>query len=111
MSFSSYYLWFLIDKCHFIFDDIKSIIIFTRHDRFGDFVNEFMKNRIEAIMTNNNRGKEQFCMTSLNGKIKRNFGPSILCVCGFGLNGSWKEKASKEISALPERKVCKNVWY
>jgi hypothetical protein len=66
MSFSSYYLRFLIDKCYFIIDDIKSIITFTKHDRFGNFVNEFMINRIEA-MTSNNRGKEQFCKTSLNG--------------------------------------------
>jgi hypothetical protein len=66
MSFSSYYLWFLIDRCHFIIDDIKSIITFTKHDRFNRFVNEFMNNRIDAI-NQKNKGKEQFCKTSLNG--------------------------------------------
>jgi hypothetical protein len=66
MSFSSYYLWFLIDRCHFIIDDIKSIITFTKHDRFNAFVNDFMNNRIKA-MQENNKGKEQFCKTSLNG--------------------------------------------
>jgi hypothetical protein len=66
ISFSSYYLWFLIDRCHFIIDDIKSVITFTKHDRFNPFVNEFMNNRIKA-MFDKNKGMEQFCKTSLNG--------------------------------------------
>jgi hypothetical protein len=53
MSFSSYYLWFLIDRCHFIIDDIKSIITFTKHDKFNSFVNEFMSNRIRAMEEKN----------------------------------------------------------
>jgi hypothetical protein len=49
MTFSSYYLWFLIDDCHFIIDDIKQLITFNKHIKFNTFVNEFMNKRIEAI--------------------------------------------------------------
>jgi hypothetical protein len=65
MSFSSYYLWFLLDYCHLIIDDIQSIIIFTKHDRFKPFVTEFMNKRIECI--NNKSSKEIFYKTCLNG--------------------------------------------
>ena len=66
MSFSSYYLWFLIDRCHFVIDDIKYICTFTKHDGFNNFVNEFMNNRQHA-MINKNKGMELFCKISLNG--------------------------------------------
>jgi hypothetical protein len=61
MSFSSYYLWFLIDYCHFIIDDIQSIILFSKHDAFQPFVEEMMNKRIE------NREIEQFYKTTMNG--------------------------------------------
>jgi hypothetical protein len=82
MSFSSYYLWFLIDYCHFIIDDIKSIILFTKHDKFNNFVNEFMNNRIKAKLAKNN-GLEQFCKTSLNGS--------------YGYDGKNTEKYTKTV--------------
>jgi hypothetical protein len=65
MSFSTYYLWFLIDYCHLIIDDVKSIITFTKHDSFNPFVTEFMNKRIEAIKEHSS--KETFYKLCLNG--------------------------------------------
>ena len=30
MSFSSYYLWYLMDKFHFVIDDIQTLITFNK---------------------------------------------------------------------------------
>ena len=49
MSFSSYYLWFLIDEFGFKVTDVKSIITFNKHLRFGNFVNHCMHERQKAI--------------------------------------------------------------
>ena len=67
MSFSSYYLWFLMDRCHFVIDDIRYIVTFVKHDGFNNFVNEFMSNRQHAMLPPKNKGMEQFCKISLNG--------------------------------------------
>ena len=66
MTFSSYYLWFLIDRCHFVIEDVRYIVTFTKHTGFNSFVNIFMNNRQEAI-AENNKGLEMFCKISLNG--------------------------------------------
>ncbi|KAA6385055.1 MAG: hypothetical protein EZS28_019419 [Streblomastix strix] len=60
MTFSSYYLWFLIDDCHFMIDDVKQIILFNKHDKFSSFAKEFTNQRIYAKI-NGNKGLEQFC--------------------------------------------------
>jgi hypothetical protein len=65
MSFSTYYLWFLLDYCHLVINDIRSIILFTKHDRFRPFVTEFMEKRIECIQQKST--KELYYKTSLNG--------------------------------------------
>ena len=65
-TFSSYYLWFLIDRCHFIIDDIEWISVWSKHDGFNLFVNELMNKRIKA-MVDGNKGLENFCKTNLNG--------------------------------------------
>ncbi|KAA6371981.1 MAG: hypothetical protein EZS28_032492, partial [Streblomastix strix] len=65
MTFSSYYLWFLIDDCHFIIDDIKQLVTFDKYTKFNAFVNEFMNKRIEAIKDKNN-GLDKFCKMILN---------------------------------------------
>ena len=65
MSFSSYYLWFLIDTCHFIIDDVQSIILFDKHTGFNKFVKEFTKGRISNIGIS--KGRELFYKTCLNG--------------------------------------------
>ena len=33
-DFSSYYLWFLIDTCHFVINDILSNTTYNSHDKF-----------------------------------------------------------------------------
>jgi hypothetical protein len=65
MSFSSYYLWYLIDKFHFIITDIKSLIVFSKQDEFGSFVNEFSFQRWKNMV--NKSAKENFFKISLNG--------------------------------------------
>ena len=80
MNFTSYYLWFLIDRCHFIVDDVEEIITFTKHTAFNNFVETFMNERINA-MEHKNKGKELFCKISLNGS--------------YGYDGMNTEKYSK----------------
>ncbi len=66
MSFSSYYLWFLIDRCHFVIDDIRSIMTFTKMDKFSEFVTSFMDARQTAELEGK-KGKAAFCKIALNG--------------------------------------------
>lgn len=66
MPFSSYYLWYLIDRFHFIIDDIQSILTFTKNTCFNTFANEFMNERQKAELEGN-KGKGLFCKISLNG--------------------------------------------
>ena len=44
---SSYYLWFLIDKFNFQIEDIKFLLIFSKHDKFNKFVNECMRTDVK----------------------------------------------------------------
>jgi hypothetical protein len=48
MTFSNYYLWFLMDTCHFVIDDINDLYTFTKNRAFNPFVEEFMRKRIET---------------------------------------------------------------
>ena len=66
MVISSYYLWFLIDRCHFEIKDITEIVTYNSHTAFNTFVTEFMNLRQEAII-NKNKGKDLFYKTYLNG--------------------------------------------
>jgi hypothetical protein len=83
MAFSSYYLWFLMDRCNFVIDDIKSITLFSAHDKFKTFVTEFMDKRIEAILARNG-GQDKFRKLCLNGSYgydimnEENFGKTKL---------------------------------
>jgi hypothetical protein len=65
MSFGMYELWFLIDECHFIIDDIDNLITFTRHDKFG-FVNHFFNDRVNA-KKEGNTGRSILDKIVLNG--------------------------------------------
>jgi hypothetical protein len=67
MSFSSYYLWCSIDRCHFIIDDIKSIIIFEKHKAFEPFVTEFKKKRVDGILKGNKGLDTFYSIFCLNG--------------------------------------------
>ena len=49
MAFSTYYLWYLIDEFGFVVEDVKSIITFDKHLKFGNFVGKCMSARQEAI--------------------------------------------------------------
>jgi hypothetical protein len=49
MTFSNYYLWFLIDWFGLIVDDIKELSTFTNHKAFEPFVTTFMSRRKIAI--------------------------------------------------------------
>ncbi|KAA6366301.1 MAG: hypothetical protein EZS28_038172 [Streblomastix strix] len=65
MSFNNYYLWLLIDSCHFIIDEIVSIATFTKHTKFNSFVKEFMSIRQQA-KDDHNDGLAQFAKIVLN---------------------------------------------
>ncbi|KAA6368309.1 MAG: hypothetical protein EZS28_036164, partial [Streblomastix strix] len=65
MSFNNYYLWLLMDTCHFIIDEIVSVTTFTKHTNFNSFVKEFMNMRQQAKDVNN-EGLGQFCKLVLN---------------------------------------------
>jgi hypothetical protein len=52
IAISYYYFWFLIDN-GFIVDDVKSMMIFSKHTGFKGVVEEFMTLRQQAILDKN----------------------------------------------------------
>jgi hypothetical protein len=84
MVFSSYYLWFLIDTCGFVIDEVKEMYVFTKHTAFKGFVNEFMKKRQKAKFEGDVTG-DMFYKIALNGSYGydimncANFSHSKLC--------------------------------
>jgi hypothetical protein len=66
MSFGMYELWFLVDECHFIIDDIENLITFTKHDKFSGFLNHFFNDRTKAKKKGNN-GRSVLDKIVLNG--------------------------------------------
>ncbi|KAA6396295.1 MAG: hypothetical protein EZS28_008180 [Streblomastix strix] len=65
MCFYSYYLWLLIDDCHFIIDDVKCVMTFSKHIDFESFVRKFMQQRIQSKIEGNSGG-EQFSKITMN---------------------------------------------
>jgi hypothetical protein len=63
MTYNNYYLWFLMDTCHFVIDDVKEIYTFTRNTAFKPFVEEFMRKRIES----KDKASNTFYKICLNG--------------------------------------------
>jgi hypothetical protein len=63
MTFNNYYLWFLMDTCHFVIDDVKEIYTFTKNRAFNPFVEEFMRKRIET----KDKASNTFYKICLNG--------------------------------------------
>ncbi|KAA6362697.1 MAG: hypothetical protein EZS28_041776, partial [Streblomastix strix] len=53
MCFTSYILWFLIDYCNLIIDDIDSIALFDKHLGFESFACTMMSKRQDAISQHN----------------------------------------------------------
>jgi hypothetical protein len=66
MPFSSYYLWFLIDYCHFVVDEIRSLVLFGKHDSFNGFVSTFATERKKAL-ANKDNARQKFCKLVMNG--------------------------------------------
>jgi hypothetical protein len=80
MCFTSYYLWFLIDNCHFIVDDVQEALVFTKNTAFNSFVEEFKSKRVEYIKQGN-KGGEKYCKMVMNA--------------AYGFDGLNEEKYSK----------------
>ncbi|GHU18504.1 hypothetical protein FACS189472_06940 [Alphaproteobacteria bacterium] len=84
MSFSSYYLFFLIDYCHLVIDEFKEISVFYKTDCFNRFVTTLMSRRIGAMKLSN-KGMEKYCKMILNScygfniKNNENYGKVKLC--------------------------------
>jgi hypothetical protein len=91
MSFGMCEIWFLIDKCHFLIDEVQTVITFTKHDKFNKFVNHFFDERKVAKKAGN-EGKSILCKIILNGS--------------YGADGQNNEKFSK-INFCNEEKATK----
>jgi len=65
MSFSSYYLWFLMDEFEFTITEVSDIILFSKHDSFKAFVSSFREDRIKAALEGN-KGLDAQCKNILN---------------------------------------------
>jgi hypothetical protein len=67
MTFNNYYLWFLIDYCHFVVEDAEESIIFyyNKEGLFTEFVTNFM-NMCTKAMQDGNSGMEKFCKMIMN---------------------------------------------
>jgi hypothetical protein len=63
MAFGSYYLWFLMDYCYFVIDEIQEIYVFEKNRAFNKFATEFMGKRIETT----NDAENAFYKLNLNG--------------------------------------------
>jgi hypothetical protein len=86
MTFGTYYLFFLFDRCHLVIDEFKEISVFTKTDCFNKFVTTFMKRRIDAMKLGN-KGMEKYCKMILNScygfNIKNNENYSKVKLCNY----------------------------
>jgi hypothetical protein len=57
MSFSTYYLWFLIDSCHFQIDDVDELALFARTNCFEKWYEKMMNKRMEYMLQKNSGGE------------------------------------------------------
>jgi hypothetical protein len=71
MSLGMYELWFLIDKCHFIIDEVQTVITFTKHDKFNKFVYNFFDER-RVAKSAGNEGKSKIILNSSYGADGQN---------------------------------------
>ncbi|KAA6403839.1 MAG: hypothetical protein EZS28_000632 [Streblomastix strix] len=65
MSFSSYYLWLLIDYFLFIIDDVEEIVLFNKHTAFKSFV-EVMAEKRQQAMREGNQAKQFYFKNIVN---------------------------------------------
>jgi hypothetical protein len=94
MTFTNYYLWYLIDRFGFVIEDVKELTTFTAHTGFRDFTETFMKRRIEAIK-NRNEGKDKYCKMQLNSS--------------YGKDGMNESKYSKNVLMTKTEALLKQI--
>ena len=115
MTFSTYYLWFLVDRCHFVIEDVKSIIWFNRHRAFNGFVKNIMNKRIEYMKEKNNGG-ELFCKINLNGsygydiKNTENYNKVRICNREEALNAHCKSNFMDDCEIVNDRDLSNNHY-
>jgi len=66
MTFSNYYLQWLIDHFGFVIEDVNMMTTFTKHDRFLPFVEKMRVERIQAELAGE-KGKGLSCKNAVNG--------------------------------------------
>ena len=66
MTFSNYYLQWLIDYFNFEVVDIGRMTVFSKHDRFYPFVDRMRRERVQAELNKEN-GKAISCKIAVNG--------------------------------------------
>jgi hypothetical protein len=66
MVFYSAYLYFLMDTCGFVIDDVERLHVFTAHESFNEFATQTMKRRQETILAGD-KVRDMFNKISLNG--------------------------------------------
>jgi hypothetical protein len=48
ITINDYHLWFLIDTCYFVIDDVEELYVFENNRAFNAFGEGFMKSRLES---------------------------------------------------------------
>jgi len=66
MTFSNYYLQWLIDYFGFVIEDVGMMSTFTKHDRFLSFVDKMRVERVQAELAGE-KGKGLSCKNAVNG--------------------------------------------
>jgi hypothetical protein len=99
IAISYYYLWFLIDN-GFIVDDVKSMMIFSKHTRFKGFVEEFIRLRQQAIPDKNKElgNFYKLCLNSSYGQEiinEEKFSKVMLCNTHHRLNIAGESEITK----------------
>jgi hypothetical protein len=72
ITFNNYHLWYLIDYCHFVVEDVEECVTFyyNKEGIFTEFVTNFMNMRIKVIK-NENSGMEKFCKMIMNSAYNK----------------------------------------
>lgn len=109
VTFSNYYLFFLIDYCHLVIDEFADVCVFTKTDCFNKFVTTFMTRRI-AAMGAGNKGKKKYCKMVLNSSygydIKNNENYSKVKLCTL----EQSKRAHAQSNHLATRKINDDLY-
>jgi hypothetical protein len=66
--FYSVYLYFLIDRCGFVIEDVERLHVFSSHTSFNEFATQTMERRQKAILEKD-KVKDLFKKINLNGSF------------------------------------------